>query len=454
MRAKDIPESIRWHEGMLLTPQHFQQLTLRNEALLQYNAQMVAPFFWGVSKLSIDKPKLNEGILKVNELEAVMPDGLVVQHNSLVVQNDGSVERQLSINLQEQRKDLPSGPVLIHLAVQSKGVRTSPRDDDDGRYEKFDDDQVADEYSEGFKVQIPRLKPILKLVVNPLREVQVSFPLSKVELKEGTLKISEPEFIPPQLSINSEPQLFKMCTDVADNLRNKAIYLSNKVQGRVSGSGTRMRPDVETENIIRSLVSALPMFNDMLNTKVSHPYQVYLALCSIVGNVAVLGSNLIPPDLKPYNHNDLYFTFQQAIGFIKATLKELDNESYTAHPFKFADEFYYLRLESAWKNKQLAIGIRGQTWMEEIDVIKWGRECLIGTAKKMNSIRENRIIGAQREHVKRVGDLVPPKDIVLFSLKPDPVYIVPGEELQIFNRADRVNALRPAEIFLYVLGDA
>ena len=28
-RAKDIPEAIHWHEGMLLAPQHFQQFAAR-----------------------------------------------------------------------------------------------------------------------------------------------------------------------------------------------------------------------------------------------------------------------------------------------------------------------------------------------------------------------------------------------------------------------------------------
>lgn len=429
---------------MLLTPQHFQQLTLRNEALLQFSARTLAPFYWGISDLKFDKSKLSEGILKVTELEAVMPDGLVVKH-------DSSDERELSVNLKEKREEVRGSDMLVHLAVQSKGVKSNSRYDD-GRYEKFEDDAVADEYSEGGKVQIPRLKPILKLVVNPSREAEVSFPLTRVEFtdKEGALQIPEQEFIPPMLFVNSRSKLFQMCTDVAAELRNKAFTLSNKVRGRVSGAS--MRPDFETENTIRSLVSNLPLFEDMLNTEVSHPVQVYHALCSIVGNVSVLGTTLLPPDLKPYNHNDLRFTFQQAIGFIQTTLKQIDSASYTAHPFKFADDFYYLRLENEWKSKRLAIGIRGQTWMDEVDIIKWGEQCLIGSERKMKSMKENRILGARREHVKQEGDLVPPKDIVLFSLKPDPEYVVPGEVLQIFNRTDRVNSLRPAEIVLYVLG--
>ena len=61
MDARDIPDSIQWHEGLLLTPQHFQQLSLRQEALLQYVASTIAPFNWGVRYLKIDPASLAAG---------------------------------------------------------------------------------------------------------------------------------------------------------------------------------------------------------------------------------------------------------------------------------------------------------------------------------------------------------------------------------------------------------
>ena len=49
-----IVEAIDWHEGMLLAPQHFQQLSLRQEAMLSYHAAALSPFHWGVLRLRID----------------------------------------------------------------------------------------------------------------------------------------------------------------------------------------------------------------------------------------------------------------------------------------------------------------------------------------------------------------------------------------------------------------
>src|SRR4026208_2534070 len=80
MNAYDIPDAIQWHEGLLLTPQHFQQLTSRHDALVQYGTSLIAPFCWGVRRFKYDNVGLPGGKLRVLELEAVMPDGLVVVH--------------------------------------------------------------------------------------------------------------------------------------------------------------------------------------------------------------------------------------------------------------------------------------------------------------------------------------------------------------------------------------
>ena len=53
--ASDIPEAIQWHEGMLLAPQHFQQLAWRQETLLHYATLAASPFL-GVCVMSASIP--------------------------------------------------------------------------------------------------------------------------------------------------------------------------------------------------------------------------------------------------------------------------------------------------------------------------------------------------------------------------------------------------------------
>ena len=102
----DIPDLIEWHEGMLLTPQHFQQFASRSELLTQYMFSQGAPFGWGIIDLKIDQAALSAGILRILSIEAVMPDGLVAI---------GGSERGIKLEFDLQRAD--RNPIRVGLSV-------------------------------------------------------------------------------------------------------------------------------------------------------------------------------------------------------------------------------------------------------------------------------------------------------------------------------------------------
>ncbi len=77
-----ITERIEWHEGMLLSPQHFQQLSARLDSLVGWQTLAAAPFSWGIRRLAFDNGLLPTGLLRVLELEAILPDGTAVQYSA------------------------------------------------------------------------------------------------------------------------------------------------------------------------------------------------------------------------------------------------------------------------------------------------------------------------------------------------------------------------------------
>ena len=66
---------IQWHEGMLLSPQHFQQESARVDTLVAWQSLSANALAWGVKHFDIDESLLANGLLRVNSLEAVFPDG-------------------------------------------------------------------------------------------------------------------------------------------------------------------------------------------------------------------------------------------------------------------------------------------------------------------------------------------------------------------------------------------
>src|ERR1044071_7326125 len=147
MDANEIPDSIHWHEGLLLTPQHFQQLSLRQEALLQYSTSKIAPFSWGIRYLKLDEPSLFSGLVQIKHIEAVMPDGLVVSHQ----EGDGL---QLDLNSYDEAK---GKRMKVYLAVARQSRPTSKGEN--VRYNSVEGEPVVDEFTGEGKVRLLRLVP-------------------------------------------------------------------------------------------------------------------------------------------------------------------------------------------------------------------------------------------------------------------------------------------------------
>lgn len=454
--AGEIPEAIQWHEGLLLTPQHFQQLSLRQEALLQYVWAGMAPFGWGVNVYEPDEDSLREGKLTVTRVEAVMPDSLVVSY-------DASRDRgELSVQLKAE--EMTEGPVTIHLAVPRRQTGTLARDEL-RRYESVEGEPVADEEAPGDGgVSIRRLRPRLSLLraKDAPPEKYVSFPIARVSHRKDAF-VLEPDFIPPTLRVARTSRLGRLCGLTARNLREKAGWLADQLksaggepavpgyaaENNQHGLATENRlRRLETEKKLRSLAIPLPALEDVLMTGASHPYQVYQALLSVVGHVSLLGLRPLPPPLPPYDHDDLYATFKHALTLIESKLSEGVSPEFTAHTFRREGDYYSLMFKAEWAERRLLLGMQARHGMTLKEVARWAAGCKIGARSEMSRLLNTRTSGAQRHPAGPDEFFVPPEDVALFELKADGEHIRPNEDLQIYNGGD--GGGRPAEIVLYV----
>jgi type VI secretion system protein ImpJ len=169
----------------------------------------------------------------------------------------------------------------------------------------------------------------------------------------------------------------------------------------------------------------------------------------MAGHLAALGPDLVP-DKPSYNHYDLRTTFQPIITFIEQAIHKGLTSSFSSHVFTYQDEVYSIKFEADWMHRRLAISLRGQPGVSADELIQWGESCLIGSQEHLQSMKEKRILGASRTHIKSDEDLFPPKDVVLFRITADPKFIEPNSVLQIFNRSTHRDAARPVEIVLHV----
>lgn len=433
--AADVPPAIQWHEGMLLAPQHFQWSSQRQEALLHYHAAALNPFHWGVRHLRIDPVLLVDGTLRVLELEAVLPDGLIVSHLA--------DETDLMIDLTERADDMRQRPVTVHLAVAARGRGLVLAD----RFGFEEGGPAIDENTGEGEMPVPVLKPRLRLLLDDDPPPKyVTFPLAKVMYRNEVF--AKTSFEPPWLRVAPGSALYELCQGIAARLREKAAFLAE--QARSSMSSVRAPQLLETKSMVHAMVGGLPAFEAALRCGASHPFPLYLALCNLLGHVAGLGRSLLPPVLEPYDHNELFATFDQVKIALFQAVDEGIHEGYTAYAFGWEEGAFRLRFDPDWMTRPLILGVKAPLGVPETEMAAWMAASLIASRPRIPDLWDRRVVGTKRKRIESETDMVPIRGVTLYSLTADPEFVLPGEELEIRNLDDRDGKRRPDEVVLYV----
>lgn len=443
MELSTIPKLVQWHEGMLVSSHHFQQAFMRQEALLHYHLQNIAPNYWGIRKLSIKRNLLVSGYFHVEYIHAVMPDGLEIYFS-------GDKGSELKADLNLYKKEIKKKDLTIYLIVPSQKSVQSSGGGENRRYVSEKGELVIDENTGDNPQQIPRLKPALALLIaDELSAKYVGFPLAKVAFKDANFILTD--YLPPGLDIEALPGIKSIGLEIVQQLREKANFLSEKIKASSTATGLAMI--LETKDKIRSVVSALPQLETVLKSPDMHPFFLYQSLALLIGHLSSLDQGFIPPVLGRYDHNDLLNIFMTAREYIFRVTEQGIQEKYGYFSFKYdeAEFTFSIKIEQAWITDQMIIGVHGQPGMSNTEIEEWLNKCTIGSTSVLSSMRERRISGIKRKAIEGNEFLVPLRGVQLFTLQFDSEFMVADEELLIINPSSQVPGTNRAdEIVLYI----
>ena len=431
---------IQWYEGMLLMPQHFQQTDVRVETLMAYYMQHSFPYYWGVLNLKIDAGLLTSGIFRPIELEAIMPDGLIIS----------SLPEHLTpfeVDLRPLKNDLQKAPQFIYLCIPPQKAHENPQEGEAPRYISSLSSQVVDMNTGEQPVDIPLLDPNLSLQVGSEPPPHyVTLPIAEVTYDAKSFTLTN--YLPPQPQIDLSSGVGALCNELSERLRLKLGYLQQRVQA-VEQKSIKGSFFQEIEDIRLKLVAGLLPFEAILSTKGVSPLQIFRELCGLAGLISGVKYGEIPPYFHGYNHLNLRKTFSQVIDYIQKILDEIE-ESYTVIPFTLKDRVFTLQLQSSWVADRLILGATAKAGMETEDLIRWINNCVIVTDKYITLARDNRVLGTTRTIVSEVPalNLVTTSGVQIFVVDMDPRYIDPKGVMCIFNISDN-ETTRPAQVVLY-----
>jgi type VI secretion system protein ImpJ len=433
------PLPIQWHEGMLLSPHHFQQQDLRWDALLVHQAANLSPFPWGVLELSFDLGALKDGILRVLTVSGLFPDGLAFEYSA-------GEDPELAVTLAPYLERLSAEPLPVHLAIC--GVRPGQNllKGELARYDSVEVEGAVDVNTGDGELAIPRLRPKLQLRLEDAPPAKfVSFPLARITYQNGQFTFAD--YVPPCLRVDPGSRLGSLCADLASRLREKAVYLTEQM--RAPSAAERAPQTLERRLQVHALSAGLPPLEALLATGRAHPFSLYLALCGVLGQVAVLGNQPVPPRLLPYDQNDPLRAFAEVRRIVFGAAEEGVRETFSAYPFHLEGDRFSLVFDPAWVGRPLVLGVRARPGITEKESIEWMEGALIGSQSRLPALRKNRVRGADRRRIDSAGDLVPGRDVTLWTLHADPEVVVPSDLLEIRN-LDDAGKNRPVEIVLYL----
>lgn len=439
-RSNLVP-AIQWHEGMLLSPQHFQQQELRNFQLLSYHLQHMAPYHWGVRLVKFDPVTLPTGLIRILELEAIMPDGLIVQH---VAEVNGL---QLEVDATSQKDLLQTQELTLFLCVPEFTPGSSPIVGEWPRYLSINGDPVIDENVNDNIVQIPRLVPKMKLILGESAPQRyVSIPLARVKYLDEAYTFAKYEY--PCLWVDQKSLIGEFCGALVRRLRDKAAYFSDKWQSQI---GTALI--TETSNQLRPLISSLPLLEGMVTSDRVHPFHLYQGFCMLAGQLATLRLGQIPPLFPPYDHNNIYTSFVPLLEWCNLLIDSLE-KAYSILEFTKTDRVYSIMLQHEIFVPTILVGLKAPTSMTEQELADWMRGALIASESFVETARIRRITGVPRALIedRALLDLMPGRGVLIFKVEMDLHFVKPGERLWIFNPADTPEH-RPTQVVLYLKND-
>ena len=430
-------DPILWHDGMMLTAQHFQQMSERFDEMISYHASLTTPYNWGVKTIKIDQELLAHGKLVVTEIEAIMPDGLIInntKHNRIQLEHD------LSINFSSDTK----GMLDIYLYVPPKHKDTVSITTEQNRYNQIMPEIIDESSPYMEEVKIPYLTPNINLITtNEPPDIASSLRIGRLIFGNGLFRLDD--YIPPLLTISRESTIWNVISAIVQRLRIKSLFLSKQI----SPSTIQHDPLILDKRLLQQCINtSIPELEILLNTPNISPFTFYLKLASVIGNISSLGYEMVPPASLNYNHNNLLDSFRQIKEMVFQIIDESIGDTYHAIPFNKEEGYFKLYMHSQWLNQPIIVGIQPRENKSNNDILKWMLNCVIGNIDDIKRFRKERTLGAQRTQIEKESTFPPSLDTVFFKI--DPKSLTSDKELIIVNPSDNELGKTAESINLYV----
>lgn len=333
------PMRVVWSEGLLMSPQHMQQMDLYHERLIGSRLDALEPLNWGVMKADIDRRALESGQVRLQELRCVMPDGLVIRCES------GDPELPPSRPVEGHFPHTQSVlEVYVGVPRERDGV-ANYAEERQGARTRFviATKNVPDLTGEGSALEIGFAQRNLHILFGD--EPKDDF--DTIKLAEvtrdasGSLAVNEP-YIPPILQIEASPFIVAGMRRVLRLMATRRRSLAEAQRERGDATVEYNAGDITRFLLLNAVNTYLPVMTHLVDMPEVPPRTAYIWMVTLAGQLATFSSEFDPASLPKFNYTDLRSTFEPLFARITDLLQATVKEHYVSMTLDGREDGMYL----------------------------------------------------------------------------------------------------------------
>jgi type VI secretion system protein ImpJ len=330
----NIKQSILWHQGLFLQPQHFQHMELHQQFTREPFVRMLSPFPWGIEKLEIAESALANRMVEVRALKLLMLDQTYLEFPGNVVVAARSFDKlwtdpdlPLDVYLAMRRLSLADPNVTVVDSVpQAADVRT--------RFASLSNPgEVGDLYSGSGQAVMPTVMHVARLVFEselPGLDDHEVIPLMRLTLVGDQVR-QVSEQVPPLVSLSASSFLINTLKDIRDDMLGRLRQLEEYKSPKGVNAEDLDANFLMMMQAVQVLNRHVPALTHVLEANGVHPWQVYGQLRQCIGELSTFSQRFDvygrmtghEDGLPPYDHCSLGACFVKARQIVSQLLSEI-----------------------------------------------------------------------------------------------------------------------------------
>lgn len=401
---QQLTNSVQWHDGMLLSPQHLQRAFGRSEDLVHTELAEFISYAYGFRRLTLDASSLTNGLLRVDEVECLFPDGLVFHHESKA---DGPLE----LDLGGHEDTLRERGVIVYLCVASRS-QTTGKGLGGTRYRTVDSDYLYDENTGQDPIVVQLLRPQVFLQLGTASEFDVvRLPVARVHFENNQYVLDD--YSAPFLRVTKGSLVWRLCNQFLKNMRQKVLLLSADLRETPNQQLTFAQ--LNRFHLMQGLKKNLYLMDISLRHEQCHPFALFQSLHSMVSDVCSWQLGDVMPNVIDYDHFDVYGVFHKITNLVESFVEQEIPSQFNIKKAVLAGGRFIFTLDrsSFVSEGKILLGLKKPYRMGREEFLGWIKNAIMCQDSQFEVAQTRKILGFQRVQVDKFDSLLSTRDMYL-----------------------------------------